>query len=229
MICILVLIVEFGQVGINCEELYVIVVDFVVVVNWLFVDWVEGFDGEEIWCILFGGLVVVFEFMMCSVYGVWVGWLGQVDVEFELFDVDGIYFIFVLFSVEEVVDYYEGFVNDMIWLLYYDVIVFLQYYCEWWEVYVIVNQWFVEVVVVVVVENGMVWVYDYQLQFVLQMVCDLCFDVMIGYFYYILFFVYGFYVQFFWCDQVFCGFLGVDVIGFQCVQDVMYFFMVVCC
>ncbi len=199
------------------------VADFVVVANRLPVDRVVGPDGDEEWRTSPGGLVAALEPMMRSARGAWVGWAGQPDVELDRFEINGIDLIPVPLSAEEIADYYEGFANDTIWPLYHDVIAPPQYHREWWEAYVKVNRRFAEAAAAVVAQDGTVWVHDYQLQLVPQMIRELRPDVTIGYFHHIPFPAHGLYAQLPWRDQVLTGLLGADVIGFQRAQDATYF------
>ena len=178
------------------------VADFVVVANRLPVDRVVGPDGDEEWRTSPGGLVAALEPMMRSARGAWVGWPGQADLELDRFEINGIDLIPVPLSAEEVADYYEGFANDTIWPLYHDVIAPPQYHREWWEAYVKVNRRFAEAAADVVAPDGTVWVHDYQLQLVPQMIRELRPDVTIGYFHHIPFPAHGLYAQLPWRDQV---------------------------
>lgn len=197
--------------------------EFVVVANRLPVDRIITPDGEEIWRTSPGGLVAALEPMMRSVDGAWVGWAGQADVTIEPFEGDGIRLLPVTLSEQEVQDYYEGFSNDTIWPLYHDVIAPPQYHREWWEAYVAVNLRFAEAAADAVAEGGTVWVHDYQLQLVPEMVRGLRPDVTIGYFHHIPFPAHSLYAQLPWRDQVLRGLLGADVIGFQRAQDAANF------
>jgi trehalose 6-phosphate synthase len=197
--------------------------EFVIVANRLPVDRVVTADGEEIWRTSPGGLVAALEPMMRSVDGAWVGWAGVPDVEFAPFDADGIRLIPVALSEADVREYYEGFSNETIWPLYHDVIAPPQYDRDWWESYVTVNLRFAEAASAVVAKGGTVWVHDYQLQLVPEMVRSLRPDVTIGYFHHIPFPAHGLYAQLPWRDQVLRGLLGADVIGFQRTQDAASF------
>jgi trehalose 6-phosphate synthase len=197
--------------------------EFVVVANRLPVDRIVTSEGEEIWRTSPGGLVAALEPMMRDVDGAWVGWAGMSDVELAPFDADGIRLIPVGLSEEEVEEYYEGFSNDTIWPLYHDVIAPPQYHREWWEAYVTVNLRFAEAAAAAVAKNGTVWVHDYQLQLVPEMVRNLRPDITIGYFHHIPFPSHGLYAQLPWRDQVLRGLLGADVIGFQRAQDAANF------
>lgn len=197
--------------------------EFVVVANRLPVDRLVTGDGEEIWRTSPGGLVAALEPVMRSVDGAWVGWAGQPDLEIEPFEAVGIRLIPVALSAQEVAEYYEGFSNDTIWPLYHDVIAPPQYHREWWEAYVTVNRRFAEAAAAAVAPGGTVWVHDYQLQLVPEMVRELRPDVVIGYFHHIPFPAHGLFAQLPWRDQVLRGLLGADVIGFQRAQDAAYF------
>ncbi|MFJ4174180.1 trehalose-6-phosphate synthase [Microbacterium sp. NPDC089696] len=197
--------------------------EFVVVANRLPVDRIIGADGEEEWRTSPGGLVAALEPMMRHARGAWVGWPGQADLELEPLEINGIDLIPIALSAQEIADYYEGFANDTIWPLYHDVIAPPQYHREWWDAYARVNRRFAEAAAAAVAPEGTVWVHDYQLQLVPQMVRELRPDVTIGYFHHIPFPAHGLYAQLPWRDQVLSGLLGADVIGFQRAQDATYF------
>ncbi|MBO0979500.1 trehalose-6-phosphate synthase [Microbacterium sp. SD291] len=197
--------------------------DFVVVANRLPVDRVSGPDGEEVWRTSPGGLVAALEPVMKSVNGAWVGWAGQADLDLKPFTEGGIRLIPIRLSEQEIAEYYEGFSNDTIWPLYHDVIAPPQYHREWWEAYVAVNRRFADAAAAAVGKGGTVWVHDYQLQLVPQMVRALRPDVIIGYFHHIPFPAHGLYAQLPWRGQVLRGLLGADVIGFQRATDATNF------
>ena len=196
---------------------------FVVVANRLPVDRIVTPEGEEIWRTSPGGLVAALEPMMRSVDGAWVGWAGQPDLEIEPFVADGIQLLPVSLTASEIQEYYEGFANDTIWPLYHDVIAPPQFHREWWDAYVTVNLRFAEAAAAATAKGGTVWVHDYQLQLVPEMVRNLRPDVTIGYFHHIPFPAHGLYAQLPWRDQVLRGLLGADVIGFQRAQDAANF------
>src|SRR5690606_37963677 len=180
-------------------------------------------DGEEIWRTSPGGLVAALEPMMRSVDGAWAGWASMPDAELAPFDADGIRLIPVSLSEHDVEENYEGFSNDTIWPLYHDVIAPPQYQRVWWDGHASVNLRFAAAAADAVAENGSVWVHDYQLQLVPEMVRNLRPDITIGSFHHIPFPSHGLYAQLPWRDQVLRGLLGADVVGFQRTQDASYF------
>jgi trehalose 6-phosphate synthase len=151
--------------------------------------------------------------------GAWVGWVGQPGLELEPMEIDGMSLVPVPLSAEDVELYYEGFSNDTIWPLYHDVIAEPRYRRAWWEAYQRVNRRFADAAADVAAEGAIVWVQDYQLQLVPQMLRASRPDLTIGYFHHIPFPAYGLYSQLPWRRQVLEGLLGADVIGFQRVAD----------
>ncbi|TQK19837.1 trehalose 6-phosphate synthase [Microbacterium sp. SLBN-154] len=166
-----------------------------------------------------GGLVTALEPVMRRTHGAWVGWAGKPGLDVEPFDFDGTHLHPVRLDADEVENYYEGFSNDTIWPLYHDVISAPRYRRVWWDAYVSVNERFADAAAEVAAQNATVWVQDYQLQLVPQLLRQKRPDLTIGYFHHIPFPAYGLFAQLPWRRQVLEGLLGADVIGFQRVQD----------
>lgn len=190
--------------------------DMVVVSNRLPVD---RSGPEDEWRRSPGGLVAALEPVLQATGGAWVGWPGQADAEVAPFRFDGMGLVPVALSADDIELYYEGFSNDTIWPLYHDVISPPAYHREWWDAYVRVNERFARAAASVAAPEATVWVQDYQLQLVPQLLRELRPDVVIGYFHHIPFPAYGIYAQLPWRRQVLSGLLGADVIGFQRVAD----------
>ncbi|WP_347975814.1 trehalose-6-phosphate synthase [Microbacterium sp. ProA8] len=195
------------------------IAELVVVANRLPVDRVVDGDGEAGWRRSPGGLVTALEPVMRRADGAWVGWPGQPDIEVDPFEFEGTHLVPVMLTSEDVELYYEGMSNDTFWPLYHDVIAEPRYRRVWWDAYVKVNRRFAEAAAAVAADGATVWVQDYQLQLVPQMLRDARPDLTIGYFHHIPFPAYGLYSQLPWRRQVLEGLLGADVIGFQRVAD----------
>jgi trehalose 6-phosphate synthase len=188
---------------------------FVVVANRLPVDRVEGPDGTADWRPSPGGLVTAFDPIMHKRRGAWVGWHGAADEELEPFEEDGLVLIPVPLSSEEVTDYYEGFSNATLWPLYHDAIATPQFRREWWDAYVTVNRRFADHTAKVAAEGAVVWVQDYHLQLVPQLLRRQRPDLRIGFFLHIPFPPAELFVQLPWRHQILEGLLGADLVGFQ--------------
>src|SRR4029453_14632346 len=188
---------------------------FVVVANRLPVDRVENPDGTADWRPSPGGLVTAFEPIMRGRRGAWGGGLGAADEKLEPFEHEGLTLAPVPLSSSEVEEYYEGFSNATLWPLYHDAIAPPQFRREWWDTYVIVNQRFADHVAEVAAEGAVVWVQDYHLQLVPQMLRLQRPDLRIGFFLHIPFPPTELYVQLPWRRQILEGLLGADIVGFQ--------------
>lgn len=188
---------------------------FVVVANRLPVDRVERPDGEVDWRTSPGGLVTALDPVMRAHSGAWVGWHGAEGEDLAPFVDDGLQLVPVGLSAEEVEEYYEGFSNATLWPLYHDVVAHPEFNRHWWETYVEVNQRFADIAARVAETDALVWVQDYQLQLVPQMLRQLRPDLRIGFFLHIPFPPMELFQQLPWRNQILEGLLGADLVGFQ--------------
>lgn len=188
---------------------------FVVVANRLPVDRIVDPDGTVEWRTSPGGLVTAFEPVMRSHHGAWVGWPGSPDDDVEPFTHNDIQLEPVHLSAEDIELYYEGFSNATLWPLYHDAIASPLYHREWWDRYVAINERFAEAAASVSEHGGQVWVQDYQLQLVPQMLRLRRPDLRIGFFLHIPFPPTELFQQLPWRSQILQGLLGADLVGFQ--------------
>ncbi len=188
---------------------------FVVVASRLPVDRTEGPDGEAEWRPSPGGLVSALEPVMRKARGVWIGWSGDAGPAPGPFEVNGLSLVGMGLSAEQVRDYYEGFCNATLWPLYHDVIAQPEFHRRWWDAYVTVNRSFAQAAVEQAAPGATIWVHDYQLQLVPQLVREQRSDVRIGFFNHIPFPGYEIFAQLPWRRQVVNGLMGADLLGFQ--------------
>ncbi|MBO0844418.1 MAG: trehalose-6-phosphate synthase [Nocardioides sp.] len=189
--------------------------ELVIVANRLPVDRVTHDDGSSEWRVSPGGLVTALEPIMRANEGVWVGWPGGTDVDGEPFEHDGMTLVPIALSALEVERFYEGFSNATIWPLYHDLVAKPEFHREWWDSYVDVNRRFAERAAANAAENATVWVQDYQLQLVPQLLRELRPDLRIGFFLHIPFPPAELFQQLPWRRQILEGLLGADLVGFQ--------------
>jgi len=161
--------------------------DFVVVANRLPIDMERLPDGTTTWRRSPGGLVTALEPLLRRRRGAWIGWPGIPDAGEEPIAQDDMTLRPVNLTAQDIAEYYEGFSNATLWPLYHDVIVKPSYHREWWETYVKVNRRFAEAAAETAAEGATVWVQDYQLQLVPNMLRELRPDVTIGFFLHIPF------------------------------------------
>lgn len=189
--------------------------DLVIVANRLPVDRVTNPDGSTGWRRSPGGLVTALEPVMRANDGAWIGWPGSPDDDLEPFVEDGLQLVPVHLSAREIEEFYEGFSNGTLWPLYHDVVAKPEFHREWWDSYVTVNRRFAEKSAAVAAEGATVWIQDYQLQLVPQMLRDLRPDLRIGFYLHIPFPPAELFSQLPWRRQILEGLLGADLIGFQ--------------
>ncbi len=189
--------------------------NLVIVANRLPVDRVEQPDGTPGWRLSPGGLVTAIEPVMRANDGVWLGWPGGIDEELEPFEHDGMNLVPMSMSAQEVERFYEGMSNATLWPLYHDLVAKPQFHREWWDSYVAVNQRFAQKAASLAAEGATVWVHDYQLQLVPQMLRELRPDLRIGFYLHIPFPPAELFQQLPWRRQILEGLLGADLVGFQ--------------
>jgi trehalose 6-phosphate synthase len=189
--------------------------DLVIVANRLPVDRVTLPDGTPGWRGSPGGLVTAIEPIMRANSGTWVGWPGGAETDLEPFEHDGMNLDPIMLSDEEVGGFYEGFSNGTLWPLYHDLVAKPEFHREWWDSYVAVNQRFAEHAASRAAEDATVWVHDYQLQLVPQMLRQLRPDLRIGFYLHIPFPPTELFQQLPWRRQILEGLLGADLVGFQ--------------
>ncbi|MGH3499161.1 MAG: alpha,alpha-trehalose-phosphate synthase (UDP-forming) [Nocardioidaceae bacterium] len=189
--------------------------DVVVVANRLPVDQVTDSDGSAEWRRSPGGLVSALEPVMRRDDGAWIGWHGAPDETIEPFTEGGMTLVPVPLSSHEVANYYEGFANGTLWPLYHDVVAPPEFHRAWWDAYVVVNRRFAERAAKVANKGAVVWVQDYQMQLVPQMLRELRPDLRIGFFLHIPFPPTELFQQLPWRRQILEGLLGADIVGFQ--------------
>jgi trehalose 6-phosphate synthase len=196
---------------------------FVVVASRLPVDRTEGPDGRAEWQPSPGGLVSALEPVMRKTRGVWIGWSGDAGPAPGPFEVDGLSLVGMGLSADQVRDYYEGFCNGTLWPLYHDVIAQPEFHRHWWDAYVTVNRSFAQAAIEQAAPGATIWVHDYQLQLVPQLVREQRSDVRIGFFNHIPFPGYEIFAQLPWRRQMISGLIGADLLGFQRRADATNF------
>src|SRR4051794_20366551 len=147
--------------------------------------------------------------------GIWVGWPGGTETGLEPFEYDGMTLDPISLSEDEIAGFYEGFSNATLWPLYHDLVAKPEFHREWWDSYVSVNQRFAKHAASRAAKDATVWVQDYQLQLVPQLLRQLRPDLRIGFYLHIPFPPPELFQQLPWRRQLLEGLLGADLVGFQ--------------
>jgi trehalose 6-phosphate synthase/phosphatase len=169
-----------------------------------------------------GGLVAALEGLSADEFDLkWIGWPGgaiadakrRAEVERALIDEHGCTPVFL--SEEEVAGHYEGFSNSSIWPLLHYMPNYMRYEPAWWEHYRNVNQRFADKVLEMAKPGDLVWVHDYQLMLLPQMLNERMPELKIGFFLHTPFPSF----ETFRCHpkrrELVAGILGADLIGFH--------------
>jgi trehalose 6-phosphate synthase len=191
--------------------------DLVVVANRLPVQHGTS-NGTEGWRPSPGGLVSALTSVLQNRNGLWIGWSGSSEHQDAPLTYEGIRLKSVDISREEYDDFYLGFSNATLWPLYHDAIRAPTFHRYWWQTYVRVNERYAKAAAESVAQGGLVWIHDYQLQLVPQMLRELRPDVRIGFFLHIPFPPIELFMQLPWRREILSGLLGADLIGFQVPQ-----------
>ncbi len=186
----------------------------VIVANTLPVRRVKS-KGKPVWERSPGGLVSALTPIVERAEGAWVGWPGTAGRAPEPFEHGHIANVPVSISSAELRAFYHGVCNRTLWPLYHDAVRQPEYHRHWWVHYVDVNERFAELAAQTVAPGGAVWVHDYHLQLVPQMLRKRRGDVRIGFFLHIPFPPEELFSRIPWRRQILEGILGADVIGFQ--------------
>jgi trehalose 6-phosphate synthase len=196
--------------------------DLVIVANRLPVTADE--DGG--WEISPGGLVRALLPTVLRLGAAWVGWSGATGAIPDDDEAEGVAVAPVELSADDVEEYYDGFSNQTLWPLYHDVTDAVVIEREWWDAYVQVNQRFAEAAASAAAPGAAVWVHDYHLQLVPQLLRELRPDVRIGFFLHIPFPPLELFARLPWREEILQGVLGADLVSFQTDQAARNFMAV---
>lgn len=167
-----------------------------------------------------GGLATGLNSLSDSINRLWIGWPG-IDIrssekkEKVRQDLDRHDLAPVFLSKKEIELYYEGFSNKTIWPHFHYFTQYTSYDEKYWEAYKAVNKKFAEVVVPMIREDDLVWVHDYQLMLLPNLIRQEFPELSIGFFLHIPFPSYEIFRILPWRKQILEGILGANLIGFH--------------
>src|SRR3954468_8377474 len=187
----------------------------VVVANRLPLDDSAASDGACEWRRSPGGLASALHAILQQTPATWVGWNGGIDSAPLLPDIGSLRIRPIALSEQELRGYYEGFANSTLWPLYHDAVEQPVFDRGWWETYQDVNRRFAESAAEVAEPGAAIWVQDYHLQLVPQLLRELRPDLRIGFFLHVPFPPPELFMQLPRRAELLRGMLGADLVGFQ--------------
>lgn len=175
-----------------------------------------------------GGLATGLGTIYKSGDNIWLGWPGlfssspeeQNSISTELAK-ESMRPVFL--TEEDVQLYYEGFSNSTIWPLFHYFTQYAEYLDQHWESYKSVNQKFCDAVLEYANDGDIIWVHDYQLMLLPEMIRKKLPNASIGYFHHIPFPSYEIFRLLPWRKEVLSGLLGADMIGYHTYDDMRHF------
>ncbi len=160
----------------------------------------------------------------------WVGWSGLVDEDLtdltrreiasECAKKDC---ATVLLTKDEVTNFYLGFSNKALWPLFHYFLEYTEYEISQFETYKLVNDKFADVVLQNAADGDHIWIHDYQLLLLPQILRDKNPTLSIGFFLHIPFPAFEIFRTCPWREELLNGILGADVVGFHTYDYVQHF------
>ncbi|WP_421918690.1 bifunctional alpha,alpha-trehalose-phosphate synthase (UDP-forming)/trehalose-phosphatase [Marinifilum sp.] len=178
-----------------------------------------------------GGLATGMRSVYKEYNGKWIGWPGlpsddlneelKSNIDERLKDEDC---VSVHLSKDEIDLYYDGFSNRTIWPLFHYFAQYIDYSPELWDAFVGVNQKFADKALETLDEDDTIWIHDYQLLLVPEMIKSKKPGVTVGFFLHIPFPSFEVFRILPWRKELIQGMLGADLIGFHTFDYQRHFF-----
>lgn len=123
----------------------------------------------------------------------------------------------------EINSYYDGFSNSAIWPLFHYFAQFCRFDKSEWDSYKRVNKIFCDAIIKIAKPGDTIWIHDYHLMLLPQMVREKMPDVSIGFFLHIPFPSYEMFRIIPCRENILKGILGADLIGFHTYDYTRHF------
>lgn len=180
---------------------------------------IDSSDGHLNYYPSSGGLATGLASLDDDIERIWIGWPGQLEsdkLEGQVTaDLAKQGLVPVYLTDEDIELYYEGFSNKTIWPHFHYFTQYTSYQEEHWDAYQKVNQKFYDVIKDQIRPDDMVWVQDYQLMLLPQLIRADYPNQKIGFFLHIPFPSYEIFRVLPWRKEILEGILGSDLIGFH--------------
>lgn len=158
---------------------------------------------------------------------IWIGWPGMV-IEEEVKDfvgekLEALNLVPVFLTEEDITGYYEGFSNEVLWPVFHYISTYARFDLDKWESYKNVNYKFAQVVSQYVEPGDTIWIHDYQLLLLPNIIREAFPEVSIAFFQHIPFPSQELFRMIPWRKELLSGVLGADLIGFHTYDDIRHF------
>ena len=188
---------------------------------------IEQENNELVYKASEGGLATGLNSVFKQGNNLWVGWPGLAIEKSQEEEVHSNlikqHMKPVFLSTEEIEDFYEGFSNETLWPNFHYFNQYTVYKEELWLAYQRVNQKFAEIVSEELEDGDTVWIHDYQLLLLPQLIRAISPNATIGFFLHIPFPSYESFRLLPWRRELLNGMLGADFLGFHTYDDMRHF------
>ncbi|HEY4258054.1 MAG TPA: trehalose-6-phosphate synthase [Candidatus Udaeobacter sp.] len=186
--------------------------------------------GEDLWTVTpaVGGLVSAVEPVLRERGGTWIGWPGIAgEIPQEPFAQAtrnaGYKIVPVALSETERDEFYYGYSNEVIWPLFHDLQNFCNFEPAYWQTYKAVNDRYAEAIARCLQPNDFIWVHDYHLMYVAQVLRERGLHAALTFFLHIPFPPYDIFSKLPQQQRLLRALLQFDLLGFQTRRDVRNF------
>ena len=188
---------------------------------------IEQENNELVYKASEGGLATGLNSVFKQGNNLWVGWPGLAIEKSKEQEVDSNlikqHMKPVFLFCEEIEDFYEGFSNETLWPNFHYFNQYTVYKEELWLAYQRVNQKFAEILSEELEDDDTVWIHDYQLLLLPQLIRAISPNATIGFFLHIPFPSYESFRLLPWRRALLNGMLGADFLGFHTYDDMRHF------
>ena len=129
----------------------------------------------------------------------------------------------VFLTKSEIEEYYEGFSNETLWPNFHYFNQHAVYSDSFWSAYKKVNRKFAKELSEIMEDGDTIWIHDYQLLLLPELIREEKPDCSIGFFLHIPFPSYESFRLLPWRRELLMGMLGADFIGFHTYDDMRHF------
>ncbi|MDD5065060.1 MAG: bifunctional alpha,alpha-trehalose-phosphate synthase (UDP-forming)/trehalose-phosphatase [Phycisphaerae bacterium] len=129
----------------------------------------------------------------------------------------------VFLSAKDIRNYYNGFCNKTIWPLFHYFPLYTVYEERYWQAYTQVNKAFCDAVVKIAGPDDHIWIHDYHLMLLPELIRKQLPNAQIGFFLHIPFPSFELFRLLPWRGEILNGLLGADLIGFHTYDYVRHF------
>jgi trehalose 6-phosphate synthase/phosphatase len=175
-----------------------------------------------------GGLATGLGCIFSKKDNIWIGWPGIeiTDVEEQLRTTQMLEdkkMAPVFLDQREIEDFYEGFSNGVLWPAFHYFPQYINYESKYWDAYLEVNRKFCAAILGKAAPDDTIWVHDYHLLLLPQMIKKALPNATIAFFQHIPFPSYEIFRMLPWREELLAGMCGADLVGFHTYDDMRHF------